>query len=304
MTSGGAATDTVWTTRKLLAWMTDAFTRKELDSPRLSGEILLSHVLGVERMKLYTDPDRPAGAEELATLRGLVGRALKDEPVQYLTGRAWFFGLEFLVDSRVLVPRPCTETMVETVAQWARRTGEDARPPGELRVLDLCTGSGCVGIAIAKQLKQARVVATDVSSVALEVARGNAARVGVSDRVEFREGDLWSAAGDDTFDVIVSNPPYIPDDEWADVPANVKKYEPESALRGGVDGMDVVSRVIDGAWPRLKPGGLVMVEVAASRAAEALKLAQSAGWESAQIVKDLEGHERFVVGNKPRDVDG
>jgi release factor glutamine methyltransferase len=302
------ATENTWTTRKLLAWMTDAFTRKGLDSPRLSAEILLSHVLGAERMKLYMDPDRPASAPELATLRGLAGRALKDEPVQYLTGRAWFFGLELAVDRRVLVPRPCTETMVETVIQRARVVKDEVSeataagaPPtvSPIDVLDLCTGSGCVGIAIAKNVKGARVVASDISPHALAVAQENAARCKVDDRIDFRAGDLWDVLAEgETFDVIVANPPYIPDDEWPDVPANVKLFEPALALRGGPDGLTLVRRVIEGVLPRLKPGGLLMVEVAASRAEEAKALAEQAGLTAVHLVKDLEAHNRFITAQR------
>lgn len=298
-----AAQETVWTTRRLLAWVAEAFTKRNLDSPKLSAEILLSHVLKAERLKLYLDPDREASKPELDALRGLVGRALKDEPVQYLTGEAWFFGLPLMVDKRVLVPRPCTEMVVETVLQRSRTAadvgGAAGRANGEgLRILDLCTGSGCIAIALARHLKAAAVVATDVSDDALAVARANAERHKVA--IEFRRGDLFDAlttADRGTFDFMLANPPYIPDHEWAAVPANVQDHEPVLALRGGADGMRLVAPIVQQAADWLKPGGgLLMVETAASTAAMALKLAEDSDrYAEGSTVKDLEGHDRFLL---------
>jgi release factor glutamine methyltransferase len=296
------AQETVWTVRRLLAWVGEAFTRRGLDSPKLSAEILLSHVLGVERLKLYTDPEREASKGELERLRGLVGRALKDEPVQYLTGEAWFFGLPLSVDRRVLVPRPCTEMMVETVLQRSRPAGDVAGSAGRangqgLRILDLCTGSGCVAVALAKNLKEASVTATDVSADSLAVARSNAERHGVV--VDFREGDLFGALREDergTFNVILANPPYIPDAEWDQVPPNVKSHEPVLALRGGHDGLDLVRPIIKRAADWLKPDGVLMVETAASNAQAALKIAEDVDrYADGRVVKDLEGLDRFVL---------
>ncbi|MFT3685667.1 MAG: peptide chain release factor N(5)-glutamine methyltransferase [Phycisphaerales bacterium] len=313
----------VWTVRRLLAWVTEAFTKRGLDSPKLSGEILLSHVLKIERLRLYIEADRELAKGELDALRGLVARALKDEPVQYLTGEGWFFGLPLAVDRRVLVPRPCTEMMVEGVLQGVRGRESEKRkaksensegvaeadaltkggfrggmPRGEgVRVLDLCTGSGCVAVALAKNLPGATVIATDVSVEALEVARSNAARHGVA--VEFRQGDLFDALrGDErgTFDFIVSNPPYIPDVEWAEVPANVKNHEPELALRGGLDGFSLVRPILQQGAEWLKPEGVLMVETAASGAQDALKIAEDADrYADGRVVKDLEGLDRFVL---------
>ncbi|HYD01649.1 MAG TPA: peptide chain release factor N(5)-glutamine methyltransferase [Phycisphaerales bacterium] len=297
-----AAQENAWTTRRLLGWVSDAFAKRGLDSPKLSAEVLLSHVLKTERLKLYLDPEREASKAELDALRGLVGRALKDEPVQYLTEEAWFFGLPLSVDKRVLVPRPCTEVIVETVLQRARPAmdigGAAGRASGEgLRILDLCTGSGCIAVALAKNLPVASVVATDVSSEALAVAAANASRHGVT--IDFRQGDLFGPLGPDergTFDFIVSNPPYIPDDEWPDVPANVKNHEPELALRGGGDGLLLVTPIVRQAPDWLKPEGVLMVETAASTAAAALRLAEEVDrYADGQVVKDLEGLDRFLL---------
>lgn len=296
--------DQLWTTRRLLAWIGDALKKKGIESARLCAEILVSHVIACDKLKLYTDPDRPASVEERERLRDLVGRALKHEPVQYLVGEWWFFGLPLKVDRRVLIPRPSTETIVEHVLQHARkRVRYDDPTRDHLMVADVGTGSGCIAIALAKNMERTRVLATDVSAGALEVARGNAARHKVGHEIEFAEGDLlgpvekWAAGAG--LDYLVSNPPYIPDTEWNDVPANVKDYEPESALRGGVDGMRFVRPLLERGPELLRPGGVIAVEVAMSMAgaAEAI-LAGRDGVREVRVLKDVEGLPRVVVGTK------
>ena len=181
----------IWTTRALLTWMGDAFTKKGLDSPRLMGEMLMSHVLKCDRLKLYMDADRPASADERESLRVLVGRALKHEPVQYLVGEAWFFGLPLRVTPEVLIPRPCTETIIEQVLGHCRAEPGFGGKTGEgVRFADLCTGSGCIAIALAKNLPQATGIATDISEAALAVAKANAEKHKVAERLEFVHGDL------------------------------------------------------------------------------------------------------------------
>ncbi|MBL8991586.1 MAG: peptide chain release factor N(5)-glutamine methyltransferase [Phycisphaerae bacterium] len=292
-----------WTTRRLMAWMTEAFGRKGLDAPRLSAEILVSRVLGCERLRLYTDPDRPASPAELQTLRDLVGRALKHEPVQYLTAEAWFFGLPLLVDRRVLIPRPCTELIVEHVLQHARASTAHRSPDaGPVRIADVCTGSGCIAVALARHLPAAEILAADLSADALDVTAANAARHGVADRVEFLRGDLLDALPDRVtagLDYLVSNPPYISDAEWADVPPNVRDHEPELALRGGPDGLSLVRRLIEHAPGWLRPGGVLLVECAASNAGRAAELARStAGLTAVSVLRDLEGHDRVVAAQR------
>lgn len=290
-----------WTTRKLLSWMGEAFTRKGLDNPRLFAEMLLAHVLGCERLRLYMDADRPASQDEREKLRDLVKRALADEPVQYLIGTGWFFGLPIKVDPRVLIPRPSTETIVEHVLQHARAGG---RPKGEgLLIADVCTGSGCIAIALLKTLTQARAVATDVSPDALELADENARTHKVGDRLDLVRGDLLSAlddfpasAGKGALDYLVSNPPYVPDGEWDAVEPNVKNYEPHGALRGGADGLEFVRPVLTGGPERLRPGGMMLVEVADSHADEAAKIAEGAGLSEVRVLRDWEGLKRVVVG--------
>jgi release factor glutamine methyltransferase len=301
--------DQAWTTRRLLAWMNEAFTKKELDSPRLLSEMLLSHVIGCERLKLYMDPDRPASPLERDTLRNMVQRALNHEPVQYLVGEGWFFGLPFKVDKRVLVPRPATETIVEHVLQHARASHPTKSGGEGLFIADICTGSGCIAIALLKRLPAARAIATDLSPTALEVAVENAKRHGVSERLELLPGELLAplashpaTQGVESLDYLLSNPPYIPDDEWPDkVDRNVRDHEPHMALRGGPDGLQFVRPLFKDGTRLLKPDGLMLVEVADSRADQAESLAREAGLADVSILRDLEGLQRVVVGRAPRD---
>lgn len=320
--------------------MTEAFTKNGLDSPRLSAEILLTHVIGsaadrtgsAARLALYTDADRPASAEELSKLRNMAGRALKHEPIQYLTGEAWFFGLPMDVDRRVLIPRPSTEVIVEEVLQAVRRArgergatagaepaeggaegegaeivplakkGAGAKVGEGVLIADVCTGSGCIAVALLKHLPGARAIATDISAEALEVARMNAARHGVLDRLELIEGDLLGPLGErvpsaavEGVDFLVSNPPYIPDHEWAEVEANVKDHEPELALRGGADGQRLVEPLLRDGPSLVKPGGMMLIELASSTAAAALEAAEGhARLEGAAILKDHEGLPRVL----------
>jgi release factor glutamine methyltransferase len=290
-----------------MAWMIDTFTRKDLDSPRIQAEMLLEHVFGCRRLSLYTDPDRPASNEERQRLRDLVTRALKHEPVQYLVGEAKFFGLDFKVDPRVLVPRPSTATIVEEVLQHHRAAKSGVAIKGEgMLIADVCTGSGCIAITLLRNLPAARGVATDLSPDALEVARLNAARLAVQGRLEFAQGhlldplaELPATRGVDSLDYLVSNPPYIPDDEWAAVEPNVKEYEPHLALRGGVDGLDLVRPLLERGPALVKPGGLILVEIATSRAEEALAFAKAnPQLGDVRLLSDIDGLARVVVGRR------
>lgn len=300
-----------WTTRKLLAWMTKAFEDKGLDAPRRQAEMLLAHVLGTERLRLYMDPDRPAAPLERDTLRGLVKRALANEPIQYLVGEEHFFGMTFKVDKRVLIPRPSTQTIVEAVLQHARKN-PDAGAVREsdagtgILIADICTGSGCIAAALAKHLPGARVVATDLSADALAVAKENIERHSLTDRVDLLQGHLFDAlsahpvaSARGSIRYLCSNPPYIPDDEWAAIEPNVKDHEPTLALRGGPDGMDLVRPLITDAPTHLEPGGLLLIEIAAARAPDALALAKAhPDLTNARILKDSDGLPRVLVAER------
>ncbi|MCX5659407.1 MAG: peptide chain release factor N(5)-glutamine methyltransferase [Planctomycetota bacterium] len=286
---------TSWSTRRLLVWTTEYFTSKGIDSPRLSAEMLLSHVLSVPRLKLYMEPDRPASDLERAAFRELVERAVKHEPVDYLVGHAPFFSMMLKVDRNVLIPRPSTETIVEHVVQHARRT------PGFLGPLiaDVCTGSGAIAIALAKHVPNSRVMATDISAEALAVARANAQEQKVAERIEFLEGDLLAPIAGKRFRYLISNPPYISDAEWAEVAPNVKDYEPTGALRGGADGLAFIRPIIEQAYLFLEHPGQLVMEIAASQKAAVLKMAHEApGLENAQVLADHESLPRVLVADR------
>lgn len=270
--------------------------------------MLLSHVLGCDRLKLYTDADRPASPLERESLRSLVARALKHEPVQYLVGEKWFFGVPLHVDRRVLIPRPSTESIIEEVMRYSRAEPGFGGKSGEgVRFADVCTGSGCIAVALLKNMPGARALATDLSQDALDVAKLNAVRHKVDDRLELLQGDLLAplvhhpAGGSAARDLhyLLANPPYIPDFEWDAVEPNVKDYEPHAALRGGPDGLDLVRPIVAGAHELLRPAGLVMIEVASATIEVVVQLARDTGhFSGVRVVKDFEGMPRIVVAQR------
>jgi release factor glutamine methyltransferase len=281
--------------------MTERFEGKGLDAPRIVAEMLLAHVLGCERMRLYMEVDRPASPDELAALRELVRRATEHEPVQYLVGAASFFGRELLVDRSTMIPQPCTEDLITAVLDGLEAV------EGPVRIADLGTGSGCVAIALALQVPTAQVVATDVVPEALALAARNAERHGVDDRIELVEGPglepLRERAGDAPFDVICGNLPYVPDDEWSDgrVQTGVRRFVPESALRGGPEGLDVIGPVIAGAGGLLAPGGRLCLEIAHAQHDAVIDLVNAAAdLEAPRVRRDYEGLWRVLVADRRR----
>ncbi len=301
MTGSRPTADAPWTTRRLQQWMAGYFEQRGIESPHLVADMLLAHVLDCERMRLYMEVDRPTDKSELARLRDLVRRASGHEPAQYLVGEAWFFSRPFHVDRSTMIPRPSTETLVEYVIQWLRNEpGHDAP-----LFADVGTGTGCIAISLLAQFDAARAVATDVSGDALDLAARNAERHGVADRIEFRAGDLLDPLRDHplwgTFDVICSNPPYIPDHEWAGVAPNVRDYEPHTALRGGVDGLDFIRPLLAGAGAGLRTGGRLVVELADSHHEQAADLVRhAADLKLIDVLKDHEGLHRVVVAEAAR----
>jgi release factor glutamine methyltransferase len=283
----------VWTSRALLDWMNERFTTSGVEPPRLVAEMLLSSVLQQQRIDMYADIDRPATDAERAALRPLVQRALQGEPVQHILGEAWFFGMPFLVDRSALIPRSATETMVEHVLQWwrTRETIDDGC------IADIGTGGGCIAIALAANLPETAVIATDISEEALDLARRNAERHGVVDRIEFRLGKGLDPLGDsELFDAMCSNPPYIPDHEFQSLDASVADWEPPAALCGGPDGLEVAGPLITGGGEHLRHGGLLIVEIATSSAKAAQSLAgESPNLQNENILRDQHGDARFIT---------
>ena len=288
-----------WTVRRILEWTTGHFSRKQIAQPRLSAELLLAHVLKVPRIKLYTDYERQLQEKEQSAYRELVRRAAEQEPIAYLTGKAHFFNLEFEVTRDVLIPRPDTETLVENVLQLARHQAGFQSP----RVLDLCTGSGCIAAAIAFHLKTSVLTATDVSPAAVAVAQRNIERLGLSDRVLIAEGDLFEPLSRmvdvQPFDLIVANPPYIPTAQIETLDRSVRDYEPLQALDGGIDGLVIHRRILSEAPIRLVPGGRVYLEIAFDQGEAALQLAKNYPmFDDVRILKDFGGRDRVLTARR------
>ncbi|BDG03107.1 peptide chain release factor N(5)-glutamine methyltransferase [Anaeromyxobacter oryzae] len=275
-----------WTPLRLLSWTQGFFAQKSVDAPRLTAEVLLSHALSCDRVRLYLDFDKPLGDPELARYRDLVRRRADGEPTAYLVGKKEFYGRPFAVDARVLVPRPETELVLEAALA--------ALPDGGA-ALDLCTGSGILGVTLALERPGARVLATDVSGDALEVARANAAALGAT--VELTQGDLWDAVPPGArFDVIVSNPPYVPRGELDTLQREVRR-EPRLALDGGPDGADLLRRIVAGAPARLSPGGALVLEMHESHRELLPGLCREAGFDRAEARMDLAGLPRYTVAH-------
>ncbi len=284
-----------WTVARLLTWTRDHLQRQGLDSARLCAEILLAHALECERIHLFMRFEQVPGEDALDRFRALVKEAATGRPIAYLTGVKEFFSLPFEVTPDVLIPRPETEVLVERTIDLVRKNG-----PPTASVLDLGTGSGCIAISLARHLPQARVFASDISPPALEIARRNAARHGVAERIEFRHGNLfepWRAPGVNgqtpAFDIVVCNPPYIRTGDAA-LARNVRDFEPHLALFAGADGLEVLRPLVADAGRWLTPGGHLLLEVAYDQAPAVRDLLASRDWQAIATYRDPAGHERVV----------
>jgi release factor glutamine methyltransferase len=283
----------VWTIAHLLSWTRDYFQRSGVESARLCAEILLAHALQCERIQLYTRFEEIPPEAALARFRDLVKQAATGRPIAYLTGTKEFFSLPFEVSPDVLIPRPETEILVERTIDLVRKS----LARGDA-ILDLGTGSGCIAVSLARHLPAARLYASDISEAALVVARQNAARHGVAERIEFRCGDLfdaWAAPGDQPplFDIIACNPPYVASD-GAPIARNVGDFEPHLALFAGRDGLDVIRRLAAAAPRWLKPGGHLLLEIGFDQAHAVRSLLAGATWQDMVTYRDGAGHERVV----------
>jgi release factor glutamine methyltransferase len=279
-----------WTVLGVIRWTAARFGERGLATPRLDAELIVAHVLALPRIQLYVQSDRPLLATELADIRALIKRRQAGESVAYLVGKKEFWGLELAVDARVLVPRPDTETLIEE----ARARLEGVEAP---RIADVGTGSGALAVTLAKLRPDAVVFASDVSAGALEVARGNAERLGVA--VTFLEGDLAAPLLPHApFRLIVANLPYIPSADLAALPPEVRA-EPTLALDGGADGLDLVRRLIGAATALLAAGGALALEIGAGQAAATSALLAAAGFVEISVRPDLAGVERVVAGVWP-----
>jgi release factor glutamine methyltransferase len=278
----------VWTIEAVVKWATDDFRARAIENPRLDAEVLLAHALGSTRMQLILDSKRPLAPPELARFRDLVKRRRAHEPVAYLLGHREFYGRDFRVDARVLVPRPDTETLVDVALARTRACSMS------MRALDLCTGSGCVAISLARERPTASVAAVDVSGDALSVARENAARLGAYN-IAFYEGDLFAPIAQSRFDVITANPPYIPSAEIPTLMSDVRDFEPRLALDGGDDGLALVRTIVEQAPNHLAAGGVLAIEVGVGEAPTVRDLFARA-FDEIEVARDYARIERVVSG--------
>ncbi len=279
-----------WTVLRLIQWSAGYLAEKGVEQARLDAEHLLAHSLGKPRLQLYLEFDRPLTSEELASFKPLLLRRAAREPLQYIVGRTGFRELELRTDPRALIPRPETEVLVEVVLDLTRnRSGVSA--------LDIGTGTGCVALSLAREGPFASVTAVDLSAEALELAGENAELSGLTDSVTFVHGSLYEALpADERYDVIVSNPPYIAESDRPELQTEVGGFEPDAALFAGVDGLAVITGIVEGAPLRLRPGGLLALEVGLgqSEAVEAL-IRDTGAFQPAQTHKDWTGRPRIVT---------
>lgn len=286
---------TPWTVARLLTWTRAYLTRQGVESPRLCAELLLAHALNCERIRLFTRHDEVPGEDVRARFRGLVKEAAGGRPIAYLTGVKEFFSLPFEVTPEVLIPRPETEILVERTIDLVRKQG-----PADAAILDLGAGSGCIAVSLARHLPNVRLFASDVSEAALCVARRNAERHGVSDRIVFRMGSglaAWRAGADGSaprvFDLIVCNPPYVAAGSTV-VEPQVRAFEPATALFAGADGLDVIRVVLADAPRHLGRGGQLLMEIGYDQAGALRELLARGPWEDVTFYRDGGGHERVV----------
>ena len=261
-------------------------------SPRLDAEVLLMHVLKSDRVRLYLYPERALTVEEAAGFAGVIERRRRGEPVAYILGEKEFWSLSFVVNREVLIPRPETECLIEEVLRCCKPKSRD------LTIIDIGTGSGVIGIVLAMEFPLARVVATDISPGALAVARRNADRHGVAGRMDFRHGNLFTAPSG-SFDIIVSNPPYIPDGVYSDLPAGIREFEPRGALVAGPDGAAFHREIIREGCGRLKPGGRIFLEIGEGQGDLVGSLYRDAGeYDEIRICKDYGEMDRIATAKR------
>jgi release factor glutamine methyltransferase len=270
-------------------------TADHVPSPHLNAELLLMFTLACDRACLYAHPERELTVDEQTRYDHALGERARGVPAQYITGHQEFWGMDLIVTPAVLIPRPETEHVIETVLDFVGRAPSPASP---LHIADIGTGSGCIALALAKELPQAEIQATDISSAALEIARLNAARHQLESRIQFRETDLLAGFENNSFDFIVSNPPYVGDSEEDQVQLEVRKFEPRTAVFAGPTGVEVIAHLIPQAHAALKPGGWLVMEISGTIAEEVKRLLRD--WSDVKITPDLQSIPRVVRARKDR----
>jgi release factor glutamine methyltransferase len=275
--------------REALKAAIDRLTAAQVGSPRLNAEVLLMFALGKDRAYLYAHSDDELDQEVFARYDDALTQRAQGIPSQYITGHQEFWGLDFIVTPAVLIPRPETEHLIETALPLARAVNHP-------RIVDVGTGSGCIAIVLAKELPGAEIEAVDISNDALEIARANAARHQVN--VQFRQNDLLTRFPANSFDMVVSNPPYVGDSEEEQVQLEVRKFEPRNAVFAGSTGIEIIERLIPQAEDKLHSGGRLVMEISGS-IVEAVKPLLE-GWDEVEIVPDLQSIPRIISAKKPK----
>ena len=287
------------TLRDLLTAAVDRLNSDHVPSPRMNAELLLMFTLGCDRAYLFAHPEYELSQDEISRYHQALAKRSTGVPAQYITGHQEFWGMDFIVSPAVLIPRPETEHLIETVLPLARRL---ANP----RIVDVGTGSGCIALALLKELSGAEVHATDISAAALDIARANAARLAPSLRdvpgedarrsVRFHQTDLLQGFAADSFDFVVSNPPYVGRSEEDQVQLEVRKFEPAQAVFAGETGMEVISRLVPEAQQVLKPGGWLVIEISGTIAEQVESTLR--GWSDVSLVQDLQQIPRVALARK------
>jgi release factor glutamine methyltransferase len=278
------------TLRDTLASAISRLTAANVPSPRMHAELLLMFTLECDRAYLHAHPERKLSADEQARYNQALAEREHGMPAQYITGHQEFWGMDLIVTPAVLIPRPETEHVIEAVLA---NVGRAPSPAAVLRIVDVGTGSGCIALALAKELPGAEIHATDISPAALEIARANAARLQLENRIRFHETDLLQGLDRGGFDLVVSNPPYVGEAEADLVQLEVRKYEPRNAVFAGETGLEVIERLIPQARESLKPEGWLVMEISGSIADRARQLLS--GWSDVRITNDLQGIPRVVA---------
>lgn len=278
----------VWTISSLLNWTVNYFKSKNIQSARLDAEVLLSHVLRQERIYLYVHFDEPMEQNELNKFREYVKKRAQHVPIAYIIGEREFMGLPFKVTKDTLIPRPDTEILVENVLN-------NVDKDKEIEIVDIGTGSGAIILSLLVNLPNAQGKTVDISSKAIEVAKENAVNLQVNDRCEFFVGDLFAPLNGSKFDVIVSNPPYIPKKDIATLEDDVKEYEPVNALTDDGDGLSYYRRLLSEGKAYIKENGFIALEIGIYQSEDVKQIAMDNGWKNIKIIKDYAGIDRVVL---------
>jgi release factor glutamine methyltransferase len=279
--------------KQTLASAISRLNADHVPSARLNAELLLMFILNCDRAYLYAHPERELTRDEQSRYAAALVERARGVPTQYITGHQEFWGMDLIVTPAVLIPRPETEHVIESVMD---RVGRAPAPSELLRISDVGTGSGCIALALAKELPQVEILATDISAAALEIARANAARHQLESRIQFREADLLAGFENDAFDFIVSNPPYVGESEEDQVQLEVRKFEPRGAVFAGPTGMEVIMRLVPQAHAALKPGGWLVMEISGAISEKVQRLLQH--WNDVRIRPDLQSIPRVVQAQK------